>query len=612
MNRMSVKFIEDRTKHSNRLWLLSICGLVAIAIVAFLWQLGTIGLVDETEPLFAEAARQMTVTGNWITPYFNGETRFDKPPLIYWLMTIGFHVIGTNEWAVRLPSAIAAIVLMVGNFVTLQHFGYAISPTAKNTTNSKNRVQLWLAATISTALLALNILSIVWGRTGVSDMLLSGCMGTALFCFFWGYVAAENPRQSHSWLPNGWYLAFYILIALAVLTKGPIGLVVPGGIIGCFAIYIGKFKAIWREMQPIKGLFLILLLTVPWYVLVILENGQTYIDSFFGYHNFQRFTEVVNGHDAPWYFYFLIVFGLFAPWSVYLPVALSRVAVWRRKFWQYQPRRAQLGVFACWWFIFIFGFFSISVTKLPSYVLPLIPAAAILVALLWSEALSDRATPQIDRGLSISMAIHCGLLVVLALVFWYSPEFVGKDPVVPNLGDKVAASGLPWRGMMVWGIVAISSIFCWLKVATRKWFIWLNIIGFVAFIGFVLHPTYFWLDRLRQLPLRELASEIVELQQPDREVWMLGFNKPSLVFYTRRSIDFFKNRDKLNEYFQQDPDLATKDNSVLIVSRNRDLKKIGLYPEDYQELDYRGVYKLVRTSIAQIKVSLEQANEEAD
>lgn len=609
MNRMPVKYSQPQKKYRNRFWLLSICGLVAIAIITFLWQLGTIGLVDETEPLFAEAARQMTVTGNWITPYFNSLTRFDKPPLIYWLMAIGYQVIGTNEWAVRLPSAIAAIMLMVGSFVTLQHFGYATSPTAKETTNSSNQMQ---AATIGTALVALNILSIVWGRTGVSDMLLSGCMGTALFCFFGGYVAAESEEKSNSWLPNGWYLAFYILVALAILTKGPVGLVIPGGIIVCFSIYIGKFKAIWQEMKPLKGLLLVLLLTVPWYILVILENGQTYIDSFFGYHNFQRFTEVVNGHDAPWYFYFLIVFGLFAPWSVYLPLALSRVAIWRRKFWQHQPRHLQLRVFACWWFIFIFGFFSISVTKLPSYVLPLIPAAAILVALLWSEALSDRATPQIDRGLLISMAIHCCLLVVLALAFWYSPEFVGKDPVVPKLGDKVAASGLPWRGTLVWGIISLGSIFCWLKVTARKWFIWLNIIGFVAFIGFVLHPTYFWLDRLRQLPLRELAPEIVELHQPNEDIWMLGFNKPSLVFYTHRSIDFFKNRDKLNEYFQQNPNLASKDASVLIVSRNRDLKKIGLYPEDYQELDYRGVYKLVRTSIPQIILGLQQANEEAE
>ncbi|MFP4575239.1 MAG: ArnT family glycosyltransferase, partial [Coleofasciculus sp.] len=101
----------------------SVLGLAAICWVAFLWHLGSTGLVDETEPLFAEAARQMTVTGDWITPYFNGETRFDKPPLVYWLMAIGYHLIGVNEWAVRLPSAMSAIALTVLGFYTLRYFG---------------------------------------------------------------------------------------------------------------------------------------------------------------------------------------------------------------------------------------------------------------------------------------------------------------------------------------------------------------------------------------------------------------------------------------------------------------------------------------------------------
>ena len=99
--------------------LLSILWLFAIAWVGFLWNLGNIGLVDETEPLFAEAARQMTVTGDWITPYFNGETRFDKPPLIYWLMAVAYRTLGVNEWAVRLPSALCAIGLTCLGFYTL-------------------------------------------------------------------------------------------------------------------------------------------------------------------------------------------------------------------------------------------------------------------------------------------------------------------------------------------------------------------------------------------------------------------------------------------------------------------------------------------------------------
>ena len=90
-------------------WIFSVAWLLLLSVVAFLWNLGSIGLVDKTEPMFVEAARQMVATGDWITPYWNGETRFDKPPLVYWLMAIAFKLIGINEWAARLPSAIAAI-----------------------------------------------------------------------------------------------------------------------------------------------------------------------------------------------------------------------------------------------------------------------------------------------------------------------------------------------------------------------------------------------------------------------------------------------------------------------------------------------------------------------
>ena len=123
---------QDPPQHSlsnlsrHKYWIWALIWLMAINFVAFLWHLGSTSLVDETEPLFAEAARQMSVTNDWITPYFNGVTRFDKPPLIYWLMAIAFKLIGVNEWAVRLPSALSAIALTVMGFVTLQRFGVVV------------------------------------------------------------------------------------------------------------------------------------------------------------------------------------------------------------------------------------------------------------------------------------------------------------------------------------------------------------------------------------------------------------------------------------------------------------------------------------------------------
>lgn len=183
-------------QYPQRCWWFSALWLAVICGVSFFWLLGSTGLVDETEPLFAEAARQMVETGDWITPYFNGETRFDKPPLIYWLMAIAYQTVGFNEWAVRLPSAIAATALTIGSFFALRAYGFPTSAAATTARSSRSQRQCWLTAWSGSACVALNVQTIVWARTGVSDMLLSAGIGLALLSFFWGYAAAIAPAPN--------------------------------------------------------------------------------------------------------------------------------------------------------------------------------------------------------------------------------------------------------------------------------------------------------------------------------------------------------------------------------------------------------------------------------
>jgi 4-amino-4-deoxy-L-arabinose transferase-like glycosyltransferase len=158
------------------------------------------------------------------------------------------------------------------------------------------RLPLFLSTPwIGAALIALNPQTIAWGRTGVSDMLLVACMCSALLAFFLGYTLEEQREQaefstvSASRFPNKWYLTFYVLIALAILAKGPVGIVVPALIVGCFGLYLGNFRQLWREMRPVSGILIILAIALPWYIFVILANGQTYIDSFFRLSQFPAF-----------------------------------------------------------------------------------------------------------------------------------------------------------------------------------------------------------------------------------------------------------------------------------------------------------------------------------
>jgi 4-amino-4-deoxy-L-arabinose transferase-like glycosyltransferase len=551
-----------------------------------------VGLVDETEPLFAEAARQMTVTGNWITPYFNQETRFDKPPLVYWLMAVGYQVLGVNEWAVRLPSAIAAIVLTIACFLTLRSFG--VLPG-----NYPSKSQpFWLSALIGAALAAFNLETLVWARQGVSDMLLNGCMGTGLLCFFWGYAASEKSPQLPHFIPHKGYLLFYILTAFAVLTKGPVGIVLPGLILLTFLLYTNQLKAVIQEMKVLLGSLIFLAIALPWFILVTLANGQEYIDSFFGYHNVERFTQVVNGHSAPWYFYFLVVLIGFLPWSVYLPISIHRLQFWNRSFWVEKSRSNQLGLFAFFWFANIFIFFSISVTKLPSYVLPLMPAAALLVALFWSELLTSKRSA--NKGLSWSIIVNIVLLIVTATFCFYSPRLISSDPAIVNLPGLVSQSNLPEIGGIIWLVTALIIAVILINKFPKFWILSVNLMGFIAFFIFVLNPAIFLLDDARQFPLRQLSLQIPQVQQPNEEILMIGFKKPSIVFYSQRPVQYFDTRNFLKPY--NEPIDYLKDSVVnssnslnaLVISRPKDLSKIGLKPQDYQVLNHQGSYLLIR------------------
>ncbi|MCT7975753.1 ArnT family glycosyltransferase [Laspinema olomoucense] len=591
--------------------ILSILGLLGIGWIAFLWKLGSVGLVDETEPLFAEAARQMVVTGDWITPYFNQETRFDKPPLIYWLMAIAYQIFGVNEWAVRLPSALSAIALMGIVFFTLLYFTVphpAIPSELKESERWQNIPRkAWFCAGLGGAIAALNFQTIAWGRIGVSDMLLSACMGIALLAFFWGYATSQPLQNTENQFKNSlpstvltadaWYVIFYSFIALAILAKGPVGIVLPGLIIGAFAIYLGQVKELWREIKPLRGILIITTIALPWYILVILANGQTYIDTFFGYHNFERFTQVVNNHSGTWYFYFLVLLAGFSPWSIYLPISIARLRFWKCSRWRNQPRTNHLGLFALFWLGGIFIFFTVAVTKLPSYILPALPAAAILVSLFWSEESfkldRDRKPNRFSLFVGVSVIGNLILFLLMATAILSVPQIIDQDPAMPEFPRILTNSGLIERGALVLMTTALVGVILVLKRQWR-WIMAVNLAGFVAFFMLAVMPVYFIFDSERQLPIRQLAEIIEQVKQPEQEVVMVAFEKPSLVFYSHQRIKFFRRSNNAREYLQQ---LSAKNSNrlpFLVLGYPDKIKGLEIpNPEAYQLIAKRGNYWLL-------------------
>ncbi len=603
---------------TSKAWVLAIIWLMMIGWLAFFWNLGSTGLIDETEPLFAEASRQMVVTGDWITPSFNEAPRFDKPPLIYWCQAIAFQIFGINEFAVRLPSALAGLALTSLCFYTLRYFGgwswnwgmgygeWGIGQSDRDrqdvpngdatvqgtpTSNSPmQQWQLWLVASLGAAMVALHPLTLFFGRTGYSDMLLSACFGGALLTFFLGY--AQSGQRT---VQTRWYLAFYILIALAVLTKGPVGIVLPGLIIGSFLLYLGRVREVLREMRLVRGALIVLALSVPWFILVTLQNGEDYIDSFFGYHNFERFTSVVNEHQGPPYFHVLVMLVGFAPWSIALPAAIAQVNVFRRRKWQQAPRNAHLGLFALFWFLIVLSFFTVAATKYFSYTLPLMPAAAILVALWWSKQIvSAKISPKRQSGLTITSLLSILLFLALAFVTFYCPQWLGDDPSMPNLGLRISEAGLSRVGAIIWGISAIVGAILLLR-RQAHWLWGVKFLGFVAFLMFVIMPASAIIDTERQLPLRQIAQSVVQVENRGEEVVMIteGFEKPSLVFYTQQPITFLHEPSEAISHIQNAAKESSSE-SVLIIATPDSLEETGLSPNQYQEITAQGIYQLVR------------------
>ena len=493
--------------------------ILALGLAMFCWQLGSTGLVDETPPLFAAAGRAMARTGDWLTPRVNGLPRFDKPPLVYWLMGLGYSI-PANElwdplgtWAGRLPSALASVATMLMLGDTLM-----VHPAENDTHPRRTAVAAALA-------FALSPLVQLWSRTAVSDPLLSGTLALSLMCHWRCYASGESRR---------WWLA-WVLLATAVLTKGPVAVVLSGMTLALFALMRRDLKGISHCIKPLRGLALTAVISVPWYLAELLVEGQPFWDSFFGYHNLQRFTSVVNSHLQPWWFFGVILVVASLPFTPLLLLGLAQTlhpSTLKRAFSSVQPGASlSLQSFASCWLVSVFLLFTTAATKLPSYWIPATPAAAILIAL--------AARPS-ERGNRLSLDWAWGTTIVLtfalAVGFWSSSIWVPliDDPEMPTLPAELLASRLVLRAAVCFSIAVVLGLWMARQKASGRL---LAVQGpLVVFQLIALIPMIGLGDRVRQLPVRQAAATMLRVQKPSEPLAMVGAMKPSLHFYTKQVV----------------------------------------------------------------------------
>jgi 4-amino-4-deoxy-L-arabinose transferase-like glycosyltransferase len=353
--------------------------ILALAGLLLTVGLGAVALTDRDEGANAEAAREMLEQRSWITPTLGGAPRFAKPAFVYWLMAGAYAALGVGETAARLPSAVAALLL-----VLVQHafVRWALGPQAA-----------WRAALV----LLLSIEYVAIGRMALTDATLALWTTAAAYLFLRGWLGAP-PR-------GRWYALAWIAAGLAVLTKGPVGLLVPLGGALAFLALAGGLRQAWREAWPLRGPMLLLLVAGPWYAAMFWLHGWDYAARARG-ETLGRVLRPVTGPGGTALFYVPVLLVGFFPWSAFLPEAVVG-ALRQARARARQSRPAAVTVFAAVWLVAGLVLFSLAETRLPHYVLPLFPPAALLVAASWPVSPS-RLSRILLGGTAVVLA---GLLV---------------------------------------------------------------------------------------------------------------------------------------------------------------------------------------------------------
>ena len=435
----------------SRVWLAILCAGV------YLTGLGATHFWDDDETYFAEVAREMHQSGDWIVPRFNRELFSHKPPVMFWLMAGAFRLWGVNEFAARLPAAVfgLATVLLVARL------GARLF---------SERAGFW-----SGVILATSLNFVVIARAAACDAELVFFCTLAVFL----YVRACQPRDrltAAEWQDptlRDW-CGIYAAMGLAVLTKGPIGLLLPGCVLGLFRLssprraagntaamprselgsgwwnavgnWLGQFtparigREVWR-MSPFVGLGCVLLVSGPWFAAVGWQTDGEFLRGFFGTHHFHRFTAGMDNHALPAWFYLAAICVGFFPW-----ILLARPVI--VDLWQQYRAAGHLfpaeRLLICWIVVWV-GFFSLATTKFPHYVVPAYPALAILTGAFVARW---EANPDlIGRG---ALSLMWGTLLLIGAGLLVVPPFVAR-----HLQLDLAWLWLPAIPVLAGGAVAL-------------------------------------------------------------------------------------------------------------------------------------------------------------
>ncbi|MGB7481019.1 MAG: glycosyltransferase family 39 protein [Burkholderiaceae bacterium] len=499
-------------------------GLLVVFLFIWFYALGARTLVPTDEGRYAEMAREMVATGDWITPRLNAIKYFEKPPLQNWMNALTFELFGLGEWQARLWTGLCGLLgVFLAGYAGRRLFGPRVGFNAALVLGS---AAFWMA------LAHINTL----------DMGLAGMMTLAL-C---GLLLGQNPAASNG-ERRWWMLACWAGMALAVMSKGLIGVVLPGAVLVLYTLFARDW-AIWKRLHLLPGVLLFLAITVPWFVLVSMRNPE-FLQFFFIHEHFQRFTSKIHDRAGPWYYFIPILLLGILPW-----LGMLAQSLWQgRRDAQatgFQPKKLLLV-----WSVFIFVFFSVSGSKLPSYILPIFPALALLIAC-YLEQVSART---VQASAAILVVAGIGGLASMHLI----PGLTDIAFEVP-----IYAAYVPWVGAasalgVVGGLAAI-----WLAVRRMDWaLVTLAATGYLSAQLLMLghEPLGRYAAGIDLVPVIE--AELT----PETPIYAVGRYTQTLPFYLRRTMILVDHPDELEFGLKQEPQLWIPTRAAFVEKWNADL-----------------------------------------
>lgn len=497
---------------SARLDALCYLTLAVIAACAFLPCLGSAGMFDPTDSFFIESGREMLETHKFIVPLMNYEQWLDKPALDFCLIALSLKLFGVNEFAGRLPAALSGILECLLLFACSRQL--------------LTRRQAFLSALVLLA----SPLFIIVGRTSLSDEPLSLFLTTSLLSF-----ALASIKKSKLFL-----VPAYIGLGLAILLKGPpLALILTGLVLTGYLLLTErlKFFSAAFQLQPIGGLLAAAAIALPYYLWAHIGTGGEFTTNFFLRQNLGRAAGTVN-HVRPFWWYAPILFlGVF-PWSIALLASyrfLKKVLLIAP---EHCTRRQKLEKFACCWAVLGFLFFSAVPTKLETYIVPILPAIAILSGCFLDLLLRARQSKLSRAVLSICLVLAATMVVASPVVIKLTLDKQGAFVPVQIVACVALLAGCAFGFFKLRKRQLEASTYALLGTTIAYFAV------FIPLLFVVYHKSY-------QEPVDKLIS-YAHSQHADLAV--LYFSMPSAMFRYQRAIPLIKSKEEMHAYADGAPD----------------------------------------------------------